>query len=138
MSYYDDLGVPSRATPEQIEKTYRVLASKDHPDKLSGKKEQATAFFKRIQHAYDILANPKIRAAYDESLRFLEGHDEDEGQGHLLEVLLDYSDTERPVWQEVITALSHLNKVKREKLEGIQKALIELGPTLVEEEMLSP
>lgn len=61
-----------------------------------------------------------------------------DGQEKLLEVLLDYGDKERPLWTEKITSVALLTPAKREKLIEMQRALIELGPTLVELELLAP
>lgn len=60
MSHYDTLGVGKDASPEDIKKAYRKLASKHHPDK-GGDTEK----FKEIQGAYDILSDDQKRASYD-------------------------------------------------------------------------
>ena len=60
MTHYQTLGVSETATPEEIKKAYRKLASQHHPDK-GGDAEK----FKSIQVAYDILGDPEKRAAYD-------------------------------------------------------------------------
>lgn len=48
MNYYQVLGLDPGATPEEIKKAYRKLASKHHPDKGGD-----TAKFQEIQQAYD-------------------------------------------------------------------------------------
>jgi len=58
--HYQTLGVAKNATPDQIKKAYRKLASKHHPDK-GGDKE----VFQNIQSAYDILSDPQKRHQYD-------------------------------------------------------------------------
>lgn len=60
MNYYEILGVDRNATPEDIKKAYRRLASKNHPDKGGD-----TQKFQEIQTAYDTLSNPERRAQYD-------------------------------------------------------------------------
>ena len=62
--YYADLGVPRTATPDEIKQAFRKLALKHHPDRNPG---DATAEerFKRIGEAYNVLSDPKARAAYD-------------------------------------------------------------------------
>lgn len=60
MDYYQTLGVPNNATPDEIKKAYRKLASKHHPDKGGD-----TATFQQIQTAYDILSDPEKRSQYD-------------------------------------------------------------------------
>lgn len=60
MDYYSILGVPKTASPEEIKKAYRKLASQHHPDKGGD-----TATFQNIQAAYDILGNTDKRREYD-------------------------------------------------------------------------
>ena len=60
MSHYDTLGVSKTATPEEIKKAYRKLASQHHPDKGGD-----TAKFQEIQTAYDTLSDPTKRSEYD-------------------------------------------------------------------------
>lgn len=57
---YQTLGVNRDATPDEIKRAYRKLASQHHPDK-GGDKEQ----FQKIQSAYDTLTDSGRRAAYD-------------------------------------------------------------------------
>ena len=60
-----------------------------------------------------------------------------EGQTKLLHCLVTTYDTDRPIWKKS-PVLSCSTSAERDKLEEIQKALIELGPTLVEQKMLDP
>ncbi len=62
---YAILGVSKDADPETIKKTYRKLAGKLHPDKNPGN-NAAEARFKQVNHAYEILSDPKKRSLYDE------------------------------------------------------------------------
>ena len=64
--YYKALGVPKDATPEAIKKAYRKLARQHHPDANTGD-STAEDRFKEISEAYDVLADPKRRAEYDEA-----------------------------------------------------------------------
>lgn len=63
MNYYDILGVDKNASPDQIKKAYRKLASEHHPDKGGDTKR-----FQEIQVAYDTLSDPSKRQAYDNPL----------------------------------------------------------------------
>ena len=61
--YYETLGVPRDATPEQIKKAYRRLAMKFHPDVAS--EPDAADRFKRIGEAYEVLSDTHKRDIYD-------------------------------------------------------------------------
>lgn len=72
MDHYATLGISKDATPDQIKKAYRKLASQHHPDK-GGDKET----FQKVQQAYDVLSDPQKRHHYDnpipENLRDFQG-----------------------------------------------------------------
>lgn len=69
-NYYQILEVDKNASQETIEKVYRLLAKKYHPDLYQGEnKEECTEKIKQIIKAYNVLANPETRAEYDESLK---------------------------------------------------------------------
>ncbi|MCA9296812.1 MAG: DnaJ domain-containing protein, partial [Phycisphaerales bacterium] len=61
--YYDVLGVSRTATEDQLKQAYRALARKFHPD--VNKAEDAGAKFAELTEAYDVLADPERRKAYD-------------------------------------------------------------------------
>src|SRR5262245_51853829 len=63
--YYEVLGVERGASAEDIKKAYRKLAVKFHPDKNPGDKA-AEEKFKELGEAYEALADPQRRAAYDQ------------------------------------------------------------------------
>lgn len=62
---YATLDVGPAATPEEIKRAYRRLAKRFHPDRAGGDADR----FARITQAYELLGDPRRRAAYDESLR---------------------------------------------------------------------
>lgn len=66
---YEILEVSEKASKEVIEKAYRVLAKKYHPD-LQGQEEKQNAEkrMKQINEAYDILSNEEKRKEYDRRL----------------------------------------------------------------------
>ena len=66
MNYYETLGVPRDAKPEEIKRAYRKKARMAHPDK--GGDTQAMVALNR---AYETLGNERKRAYYD-----LHGEDE--------------------------------------------------------------
>ena len=67
--YYKLLDISRSASPDEIQKAYRKLARKYHPDlhadKSDREKETAKQRFQEIQHAYDVLNDPEKREMYD-------------------------------------------------------------------------
>jgi DnaJ-class molecular chaperone len=63
--YYDTLGVARGASADDIQKSYRKLARKYHPD-LNPDDKAAQKKFKEVQHAYDVLSDEKKRKLYDQ------------------------------------------------------------------------
>ncbi|MHC4844098.1 MAG: DnaJ domain-containing protein, partial [Planctomycetota bacterium] len=61
--YYTILGVQRTAGPEEIQRAYRKLARKYHPD--VSKKSNAEEHFKTLGEAYGVLKDEKKRALYD-------------------------------------------------------------------------
>src|SRR5438552_2775494 len=61
--YYQILEIPRTAVPEEIQKAYRRLARKYHPD--VNKEKGAEDQFKKITEAYEVLKNPETRKRYD-------------------------------------------------------------------------
>lgn len=61
---YQVLGVKKDASQEDIQKAYRKLAKKLHPDLNPGNK-QAEEQFKEVSGANDLLSDPEKRARYD-------------------------------------------------------------------------
>lgn len=70
-NYYQILEVNENASYEVIEKAYRVLAKKYHPDIWPKDKIYfAESKFKEITEAYNILSNNDLRAEYDIKMGF--------------------------------------------------------------------
>jgi DnaJ-class molecular chaperone len=61
---YDVLGVKPDASSEEIQKAYRRLAKKFHPDLNPGNR-QAEEQFKRMSIAYGLIGDPEKRARFD-------------------------------------------------------------------------
>ncbi len=64
--YYKLLGVDKNASDAEIKKSYRSKAMKFHPDRNKDNPTEAEAKFKQIKEAYEVLSDPKKRAAYDQ------------------------------------------------------------------------
>lgn len=62
-TYYEILGVPPRATAEEIRKAFRQAARARHPD-MAGDE----AGMVQLNQAYETLRDPEQRRAYDRSL----------------------------------------------------------------------
>jgi curved DNA-binding protein len=64
--YYEVLGVPRSAPPQEIKRVYRQLARKHHPDlQPVAERPNAAERFKEINEAYEVLSDPEKRAKYD-------------------------------------------------------------------------
>ncbi len=62
VDYYDVLQVSTSAEPETINRVYRLLAQRFHPDNSETGND---AKFRQIHEAYTVLSDPEKRARYD-------------------------------------------------------------------------
>ncbi len=68
--YYAMLGIPRDASPEEIRRAYHQAALRLHPD--VNVEIGDTELFLDIQRAFEVLADPELRAKYDKQLPPLE------------------------------------------------------------------
>ena len=61
--YYEVLGLPREATPEDVRRAFRKLAFETHPDR--NKEPDAERRFKEINEAYEVLSDADKRTHYD-------------------------------------------------------------------------
>ncbi|QQS16574.1 MAG: molecular chaperone DnaJ [Neisseriales bacterium] len=87
-NYYEELGLTSSASDEEIKKAYRRLAMKYHPDRNPNDKK-AEEKFKGIKEAYEILSDPQKRSAYDQFGQAGLDQNASAGFGHFSDVFGD-------------------------------------------------
>lgn len=69
MDHYRVLQVGRHAEPEVIEKAYRALCLKYHPDKVpEARRAEATRRMQHINAAYEVLGEPASKRRYDATL----------------------------------------------------------------------
>ena len=67
--HYRTLQVTRDAEPEVIERAYKALSLKYHPDRRPApERERATRRMQRINEAYTVLRDPERRRRYDATL----------------------------------------------------------------------
>ena len=74
-TYYELLGIKSKAGPEEIRQAYLNLLKEWHPDKNPDRIEEAEETTKILNQAYHILGDPERRKHYDRMLHFAKGKD---------------------------------------------------------------
>ena len=62
VDYYEELQVSTSAEPETINRVFRILAQRFHPDNQQTGNENR---FRKILEAYSVLSDPEKRAQYD-------------------------------------------------------------------------
>jgi len=63
--YYAMLGIEPDADDEELRRAWKVLATRWHPDRAGA---DATFIFQKLLDAYNVLSDPRARAAYDKQL----------------------------------------------------------------------
>lgn len=68
VNYYEVLEVSEKASKEVIEKAYKILAKKYHPDLNKDNPQEAEKKMKALNEAYEILMDDEKRANFDSVL----------------------------------------------------------------------
>lgn len=69
MDHYRTLQVTRDAEPEVIERAYKALSMKHHPDCVpSTRRADATRRMQAINEAFSVLSDPRTRSRYDRTL----------------------------------------------------------------------
>ncbi len=88
IDHYRVLEVQPTASPEVIEKAYKALCLKHHPDRQPpGDHERATRRMQRLNASYAVLSDPAARREYDAAYLGRERARAEEAQ--LMRVFLD-------------------------------------------------
>lgn len=85
--YYEVLGLSRGASDEEIKKSYRKLAMKFHPDRVStlpdAEKKHAEEKFKELQESYAVLSDAQKKQMYDQfGHAGVNGNSAASGSGH--------------------------------------------------------
>ncbi len=64
--YYEVLGVPRTAGPDEVKSAYRKLAKQYHPDQNPDNRAEAEEKFKELSEAYEVLIDENKRKLYDQ------------------------------------------------------------------------
>jgi DnaJ-class molecular chaperone with C-terminal Zn finger domain len=81
MSHYETLGVKPDADAAEIKRAYRKRAERAHPDKQGGNQDEMMA----VNHAFDVLGDPKRRLLYDATGQDSQRPIEEQSRGLLMQ-----------------------------------------------------
>ncbi len=71
MDYYQVLGVPKNCDRNALHKAFRALSKKYHPDRFDeATRPRAEKSYQKIVVAFNTLKDVRLRAKYDQSMRF--------------------------------------------------------------------
>ena len=81
-NYYDWLEVSPKASAEVIEKAYKALVLKYHPDVYKGDFREAEEIIKKVNEAYEVLSDNTKRVEYDGLLKAKEQQQNQQQQSY--------------------------------------------------------
>lgn len=118
MTHYDTLGVPRDASPADIKRAFRKLASQHHPDRAGGDKDKAAA----VNDAYACLSDSERRARYDAGERDARPPTAEEARAVKVQVILNaaMNDALDNPMTETLGAVSTVRRSLREAAKNAQ------------------
>lgn len=123
---YEILEVSEKASKEVIEKAYRVLAKKYHPDlQMQEEKQNAEKRMKQINEAYDILSNEEKRKEYDRTLaeeRRIEKQKQEQRQSQQDEIEIKQTETENKKRENGAESYQNIRKIQKEMKQAYSQA----------------
>lgn len=119
-NYYEILEVDKNASQEVIEKAYKALAKKYHPDLQQGiQKQEYAEKMKNINEAYDVLSNDFKREQYNQKLKKIQ----DENQ------TISKEEQERIIRENYILR-QQLNKIDQKKQQQDEGSILNMSRIL--------
>lgn len=123
---YEILEVSEKASKEVIEKAYRVLAKKYHPDlQIQEEKQNAEKRMKQINEAYDILSNEEKRKEYDRTLaeeRRIEKQKQEQRQSQQNEIEIKQTESENKKRENGAESYQNIRKIQKEMNQAYSQA----------------
>lgn len=131
-TFYALLEVSEDATEAEIEKAYKRMASRYHPDKNIGNEEEAAEKFKEVKAAYECLIDPERRKIYDETgnSSVQDGNPAEDLFLHLLNEITDHFESTTEVLDKVRGVVSEMidecteRKFQTDKRIGIVTSML--------------
>lgn len=130
-NYYEILQINQNASPEIIEKAYKTLAKKNHPDlQEESNKKEAEEILKEINEAYETLSDLNKKALYDQNLKnqtiSQEEYDQIHEENKILKEKLNnlntnYNNKSNNIQNNEIKYQPDLNYIQKQQIEYEQK-----------------
>jgi len=135
---YQALGLSSTATKVEIKKAYRDLTRRFHPD-LNPGRQWANERYREVIAAYEVLADERRRAQYDEfgEIAFTRGFDPErarEAREHQPPIP-DTEPSDSGLWSRDVMDFADLEEVRRTRFDDFLDRFFR-GPTIKDEEGL--